>query len=120
MWADFNAEHLIGKIGKMLGATSYAENMKTVSKLFHDQKEEPLDRAIWWIEWTIRHPNSTHLRSLGHELNFIQLQSIDVLAVILFVTSAIVWLSLKMLRLIFSVLGRLIIIERRRIKNKNE
>ena len=29
------------------------KNVETVSKLFHDQKDDPLEKAIWWIEYVM-------------------------------------------------------------------
>lgn len=87
----------------MLNDPSYAKNMKLVSDLFRDQKEPPLERAVWWIEWMLRHPNATHLQSVGFEFNLIQLQSIDVLAFIF----VMIWLCLWTLKILICFLIRL-------------
>lgn len=75
----------------------YKENIKIISKYFKDQKELPLDRALWWIEWVLRNP-SFYVRNRGKNLHFFQIQSIDVisfLTLIILVLTYIIWLSVK-------------------------
>lgn len=85
LWRELSADNLYTHIKKILIDPSYAENIEIVSKVFRDQKETPLKRAIWWIEWSLRNPDAKHLVSVGSSFNFIQLQSIDVIAVVLVV-----------------------------------
>ena len=56
----------------------YAVNAKKASQQFRDQKELPLDRAVWWIEWAMRNPNANHFQHMGSNLTFIELYSLDV------------------------------------------
>ena len=46
------------KLKLILENPKYAKNMAELSARFRDQKEKPLDRAIWWIEWVLRNPNA--------------------------------------------------------------
>lgn len=64
---------------KILLDSKYVENVKRVSQLVHDQREKPLDRAIWWIEWVLRHPNVNHTRSPVISLGYIVGNSIDII-----------------------------------------
>jgi glucuronosyltransferase len=53
--------------------------MSKVSSLMRDQMESPLDRAVYWIEYVIRHDGAPHLRTASHKLSFIQRNLFDVL-----------------------------------------
>lgn len=33
----------------------YFQNAQRRSRLFRDQPEKPIDRAIFWLEWVMRH-----------------------------------------------------------------
>lgn len=67
--------------------------MKLCSKHFRDQPELPLERALWWVEWILRNPNSNHLKSPANtKLNGIQSNSYDVISVIIFAIILLVFL----------------------------
>lgn len=61
----------------------YKNNAMKLSKMFHDQPMKPLDKAVYWIEYIIRHNGAHHLKTAGNKLNWIQFMSIDVILVIL-------------------------------------
>lgn len=67
--------------------------MKLRSKHFRDQPELPLERALWWVEWILRNPDSNHLKtSANTNLNGIQSNSYDVISVIIFAIILLVFL----------------------------
>lgn len=45
-------------IREVLTNTKYSSIAQERSSLFRDQLEKPLDRAIFWIEWVMRHKNN--------------------------------------------------------------
>lgn len=92
-------------LNEMLSNPMYKENVKILSRCFKDQKELPLNRAIWWIEWTLRNPSSM-LMNRGKNLNFVQIQSIDVIAVLTVITIAFVCAVLLLLKKAVSCLFR--------------
>ncbi len=57
---------------------SYATRMRRVSELMRDQKERPLDRAVYWIEYVIRHQGAQHLRSPSRHLDLYQRGLVDI------------------------------------------
>jgi glucuronosyltransferase len=49
----------------------------------HDQIDNPMDRAIYWIEYVIRHQGAPHLRNASRDLFLLQRGLVDVFLVIL-------------------------------------
>ncbi|XP_017076581.2 UDP-glucosyltransferase 2-like [Drosophila eugracilis] len=80
---NLNQRDLEHAIQTLLTNPSFANASAAASTRFHDQPQTPLDRAIWWAEYIIRHNGAPHLRAASRDLNFIQLHSLDTLAVLL-------------------------------------
>lgn len=68
------------KLFEILENPNYAANAKKLSKQFKDQKEKPLDRAVWWIEWALRNPDGDFMKSPVLRLGFIKGNAFDVIA----------------------------------------
>ena len=58
--------------------TRYRENVKRLQSLLRDQPETPMERAIFWIEYAIRHNGAPALSLASRDLNYIQRNLIDV------------------------------------------
>uniref|UniRef100_A0A2K6GNL7 UDP-glucuronosyltransferase n=1 Tax=Propithecus coquereli TaxID=379532 RepID=A0A2K6GNL7_PROCO len=63
--------------------TSYKENAMRLSRIHHDQPVKPLDRAVFWIEFVMRHKGAKHLRPAAHNLTWVQYHSLDVIGFLL-------------------------------------
>ena len=63
-----------------------------MSKRLRDQPQDPVTRAVYWIEYVVRHGGAPHLRSPELDLNWIQLNNLDVVAALLAVLYFIYWL----------------------------
>ena len=66
-----------------------------MSRRLRDQPHDPVTRAVYWIEYVIRHGGAPHLRSPELDLNWIQLNNLDVVAALLAVLYFIYWLLKK-------------------------
>lgn len=86
---------LTTSIHQILENPKYVENAKKISKMFRDQKETPLQRAVWWAEWLIRNPNCEHLKSPVLKLGFIAGNSYDIIAIVSIVLFIIFWVLIK-------------------------
>jgi len=54
-----------------------------MSVIARDQPETALERAVFWTEYIIRHKGAKHLRPAGQHLNWFQLHSLDVIALLM-------------------------------------
>ncbi|XP_070138045.1 UDP-glucosyltransferase 2 [Drosophila bipectinata] len=76
LWTS-NATVLIPLIQELLENPSYAKAAQTKSRLFRDQKETALERAIWWTEYVLRNDGATHMRCASRDLSFVQFHGLD-------------------------------------------
>jgi glucuronosyltransferase len=76
-------EKLRKAIIEVLLDPKYRKNMQKKSKLFKDQPEKPLARAVWWCEYVIRNPQPTHLRQPTFTLGLLGSHFWDIQVIIL-------------------------------------
>ncbi|KAM9856125.1 UDP-glucuronosyltransferase 2B31-like [Aulostomus maculatus] len=63
-------------------AKPYKENMLKLSKLHHDKPIKPIDSAVFWTEYVMRHRGAAHLRTDSYKLPWYAYHCLDVIAVI--------------------------------------
>ncbi|XP_060236842.1 LOW QUALITY PROTEIN: UDP-glucuronosyltransferase 2B31-like [Meriones unguiculatus] len=61
----------------------YKRNAMRLSRIHHDQPVKPLDRAVFWVEYVMRHKGAKHLRPAVHDLSWVQYHSLDVIGFLL-------------------------------------
>lgn len=74
---------------------SYKERMMKLSALHNDQPVKPLDLAVYWTEYVMRHKGAEHLRLAALNLNWFQYHSLDVLGFLLVVIVIVVTVMIK-------------------------
>ncbi|XP_063921673.1 UDP-glycosyltransferase UGT5-like [Zophobas morio] len=79
---DVNEEALTRTIVELLNNPKYKEIAKARSKYFHDRVRKPMETAIYWIEYVIRHRGAAHLRVAGIDLPWYQYILLDIVAVL--------------------------------------
>lgn len=78
-----NKENFLKALKEVLYEPTYREKMKALSNLQRDQPMKPLDLAMFWIEFVMRHKGAPHLRTESYKMSTIQYYSIDVVAFLL-------------------------------------
>lgn len=63
---------------------------------------KPMDRAIYWVEYVLRHNGASHLRSSCVPLNFTQYFSIDVCCICISVITVGIFLFTKVTKYFFT------------------
>lgn len=84
---------------------SYKQKAEELSELFRDRPMSPLETAVYWTEYVIRHKGAPHLRSAAVGMPWYQYYLIDVLLVIFLALTIVCTL---LYYVIFKVLLRLI------------
>lgn len=71
-----------------------------MGELLHDEPMTSLEKAVWWIEYVIRHKGAKHLRSPAVDLPVYQYYMLDVIGFLLLVTIIPIYLFVKILKFI--------------------
>nr|CAD7261547.1 unnamed protein product [Timema shepardi] len=69
---NLSSSSLKWALKEVLEDPRYKTNAQEASRLFRDQPETPLERAVYWTEYVIRHKGATHLRSASLTLSWYQ------------------------------------------------
>ncbi|KAH8248195.1 hypothetical protein KR038_004376 [Drosophila bunnanda] len=70
-------------IQRLLKEPGFAQTAKQMSDRYRDQPMSPLDTAIWWTEYVLRHKGAYHMRVAGQDLGFFAYHSVDVIGTLL-------------------------------------
>lgn len=82
-------DRIVHTIRKVLEDPSYKLKMSEKSALFRDQPEKPLDRALWWIDWCLRHPKAETIQSPTLRLGLWRSELYDVKIFVIVVAVAV-------------------------------
>ncbi|KAG7302268.1 hypothetical protein JYU34_013764 [Plutella xylostella] len=74
------SDQLYKAIKEVIEEPKYRIEVMKRQILLRDQKESPLDRAVYWTEYVIRHKGAYHLQSPAKDLNYFQYHMLDVAA----------------------------------------
>ncbi|KAF5291051.1 hypothetical protein FQA39_LY14484 [Lamprigera yunnana] len=102
--STITVESLLTAIKTVMYDPKYREDVRKKQLLLRDQKETPLERAIFWTEYVIRHKGAKHLQSPLKDLNLIQYYLIDVILVLIFFCFLFYYSVKFVLMLIFAIL----------------
>uniref|UniRef100_A0A3Q0RPV5 UDP-glucuronosyltransferase n=1 Tax=Amphilophus citrinellus TaxID=61819 RepID=A0A3Q0RPV5_AMPCI len=109
--ADVNGHNFEKALHKLLHQESYRQNMQRLSHLHRDQPITPMEQAVFWVEYVMRHKGAPHLRTEAYKMPWYSYYSLDVLLLLLSVVSAL-------LLSIFAIFRCLCCQRRRKIKTK--
>jgi hypothetical protein len=100
---EVTEEALTDNINELLTNPEYTKNAKSRSKVFRDRLVSPLDTAIYWVEYVIRHGGAPHLRVAGLDLPWYQYFLLDVIVVVSVATLVVLFVLYQSIKKISSV-----------------
>ncbi|KAL3282881.1 hypothetical protein HHI36_006039 [Cryptolaemus montrouzieri] len=111
-----NREELSNTIKELIQDPSYKENAKILSEQFKDRNMPPLETAIYWVEYAIRHKGAPQLKSPANSLNWYQYLLLDVIGILVLLCLISLICIYYMLRFLLRFLRK----KKARISNKRE
>lgn len=91
---DVTPKNAIEKVKMMLGDTKYSHRAKEVSALFRDNPIDPMEEAMYWIEYVARHRGTEVFKTNATNLPLYVYLHLDIVAAVV--------AALYLLRILFS------------------
>ncbi|XP_069324025.1 UDP-glucuronosyltransferase 1A1 isoform X6 [Eulemur rufifrons] len=92
---EMTSADLENALKTVINDKSYKENIMRLSSLHKDRPVEPLDLAVFWVEFVMRHKGAPHLRPAAHDLTWYQYHSLDVIGFLLAVVLTLAFVTFK-------------------------
>lgn len=109
-------------LNEVINNKKYTERVKDLSARFRDKPQHPLDLALFYTEYVMRHKGALFMQSSSTYLNFIQLYNLDVYTILLSVLLAalicIRFVIKKLLSCVFGGKTEKVVAERKQKKVK--
>ncbi|CAH0598246.1 unnamed protein product [Chrysodeixis includens] len=89
---DITIETFKKSLLKVIEDDSYRKNIIKMRSVMRDEVQSPLERAVWWTEYVLRHGGAKHLRSPAANISwaeYLELELVLTLLAGLFVTVAL-------------------------------
>ncbi|XP_055846144.1 UDP-glycosyltransferase UGT5-like [Episyrphus balteatus] len=96
-YSDLTEEGLRSAVNEVMSNKMYRENIQRFSKLYKDRPMTAKQTAVFWLEYVLRHHGAPHMQSPAVNMNFFQLNSLDVIGFLV----ACVYVVYKVFKLIF-------------------
>ena len=86
---------LDGDILNFVTSCRYKRNMERLSVITKERPVSPIDVALWWTDFVLRHDDLSTLRPRTEQLSWLQLRNLDVHALLLATIAASTFLVIQ-------------------------
>lgn len=96
--AHITSQSFLEVVQEVLHNPLYRSNVKRLSALHRDTPVPPLETALFWIEYVMRHRGASHLRTESFKMPWYSYHSVDVLCFLLAVLLLLTTLAVGLVR----------------------
>ncbi|XP_038220993.1 UDP-glycosyltransferase UGT5-like [Zerene cesonia] len=103
---DVTEESFRAAIDTVLTDKRYKENIENLRNVIRDQPQTPLERAVWWSEYVIRHNGAKYLRSPAFDMPVQEYYEIKLILSIILVCALVLGIICKLCIKLISIFKR--------------
>ncbi|XP_065221763.1 UDP-glucosyltransferase 2-like [Planococcus citri] len=98
---------LLNAITEITINPKYKQNVQKLSDIFKDRPMSPLNETLYWTEYVLKHKGAPHLRPQSADMPLYQYVLLDVLAVLLGIIIAVMYLCKYSFKITFAAIDRI-------------
>ncbi|KAM4809187.1 2-hydroxyacylsphingosine 1-beta-galactosyltransferase [Rhinophrynus dorsalis] len=97
-WKKLTTDNLFKSLQEVIHNQSYQQQAVKLSKIHKDQPGHPVSRAVYWINYVLRHNGAEHLRAATYEISFYQYLLLDIALLALFFVTLTCYFFSKLIK----------------------
>lgn len=109
VYTNLTETSLSWAINEVLYNPKYEKNTNEIASRLRDQPQPPMEKAIYWVEYVLRHDGAYYMQTSAQYLNFIEYHNLDIYATF----AAVIFLSIfipiyvirKFFRMVFTCMN---------------
>ncbi|XP_063340784.1 UDP-glucuronosyltransferase 2C1-like [Pelmatolapia mariae] len=86
---DVNGHSFEQGLKEVIHQESYRQNIQRLSRLHRDQPITPMEKAVFWVEYVMRHKGARHLRTEAYKMPWYSYYCLDVVLILLSAVTAL-------------------------------
>lgn len=98
-FSNLTYESLSWAINEVLENPQYTFNVKEIANRLKDQPQTPMEKAIFWIEYILRHDGAEFMKTSARHLNSVEYNNIDIYAVFLLIALIAIFTSIIIVKI---------------------
>ncbi|XP_019872384.2 UDP-glycosyltransferase UGT5 [Aethina tumida] len=91
-YKTMTSKQIVDTIREVINNPIYRKNVKQVSERFRSLPLKPLDVAVQWVEYSLKHNGTSFLNLKSRHMNFLQFTCLDVVLFLVGVVIAVCWI----------------------------
>ncbi|XP_045483413.1 UDP-glycosyltransferase UGT5-like isoform X2 [Harmonia axyridis] len=100
---EFTQEEIIFKMRDLIENPKYKDNAMSLSIMFKDRPNKPLDEAVYWIEYVLRYKGAPQLRSRAADMAWYQYYLVDITSVVVLSLSVFSFIIYRLVKFFLGV-----------------
>ncbi|KAG6465170.1 UDP-glycosyltransferase [Manduca sexta] len=72
-----SADDIVKGVNTVAGDDRFRQNLKKLKSIMYDTPQTPLERAVWWTEYVLRHKGAQHLKSPAANMTYAEYFMLD-------------------------------------------
>ncbi|CAH0697333.1 unnamed protein product [Spodoptera exigua] len=96
-------EEFTNAINTVINDGSYRENIVKLRRIIQDEPMPPLERAVWWTEYVLRHGGARHLRGPAANMSWAEYLELELVLTLLLGLLAVISVLLIGLRFLYKI-----------------
>ncbi|CAD0205779.1 unnamed protein product [Chrysodeixis includens] len=100
---DVTEDSFKNAILKVINDDSYRKNIVKLRKLLTDEVQTPLERAVWWTEYVLRHGGAKHLRSPAANISWAEYLELELVFTLVSILIAVLVVAFIIIRKLYKL-----------------